>query len=69
MNKSRKSLVAQAFRKLDRTGDGLVTIEDLKGVYDVRCHKKYKSGEWTEDQCLREFLDGFDSDDKDGQVR
>ena len=23
-------------RKLDKTGDGVVTVEDLKGVYDVK---------------------------------
>jgi Ca2+-binding EF-hand superfamily protein len=69
MNNMRKSLITQAFKKLDKTGDGVVTIEDLKGVYSVKKHKKYLSGEWNEDQCLREFLDSFDSpDDKDGKV-
>ena len=24
------------FRKLDRTGDGVVTVEDIRGVYDVK---------------------------------
>ena len=23
-------------RKLDRTGDGVVTVEDIRGVYDVK---------------------------------
>lgn len=30
MTPSRKKLVIEAFRKLDKTGDGVVTIEDLK---------------------------------------
>jgi hypothetical protein len=30
MNASRKSLVTRAFNKLDRTGDSLITVEDLK---------------------------------------
>ena len=68
MNSSRKSLVTQAFNKLDRTGDSLITVEDLKGVYNVKKHPKYLNGEWTEDQCLGQFLNSFDSDDKDGKV-
>ena len=36
------------FRKLDKTGDGVVTVDDLKGVYNPIHHKKYKSGEYTE---------------------
>ena len=69
MNNGRRQLIILAFRKLDKTGDGVVTVEDLRNVYNVKNHPKYKSGEWTEDQCLREFLDSFDSpDDKDGKV-
>jgi len=69
MNKSRTDLIAKAFRKLDKSGDGVVTVDDLKGVYKIDKHPKYLSGEWTEDQCLRQFLDSFDSpDDKDGKI-
>ena len=68
MNAGRKSLITQAFNKLDKTGDGLITVEDLKGVYNVKKHPKYSNGEWTEDQCLGQFLNSFDSDDKDGKV-
>jgi len=59
----------QAFRKLDKTGDGVITVDDLRGVYNVRHHPKFQNGEWTEDQIFRKFLDSFDSpDDKDGKV-
>ncbi|XP_059173804.1 calcyphosin-like protein isoform X2 [Physella acuta] len=68
MSQSRKTLIYQAFKKLDRTGDGVVTIEDLKGVYNAKKHPKYLSGEWTEEQVFRLFLDSFDSDDKDGRI-
>lgn len=69
MNNTRKSLIRKAFQKLDKTGDNIITIEDLKGVYNVTKHPKYLSGEWTEDQCMRTFLDAFDDrDNKDGQV-
>ena len=70
MTQARKSLVSQAFHKLDRVADGNITVEDLKGVYNVKKHPKFLSGEWNEDRCLREFLDSFDApDNKDGVVR
>lgn len=59
----------QAFRKLDKTGDGVITIEDLRGVYNAKHHPKYQNGEWTEEQVFRKFLVNFDSPyDKDGLV-
>ena len=39
------------FRKLDKTGDGIVTVDDLRGVYQAQHHKKFKSGEYTEGKC------------------
>ena len=33
MNACRIRLVDMAFRKLDRTGDHVITVEDLRGVY------------------------------------
>ncbi|GFN87108.1 calcyphosine-like b [Plakobranchus ocellatus] len=68
MSQARRNLIHLAFKKLDRSGDGIVTVEDLHGVYSCKKHPKYLSGEWTEDQCLRQFLDSFDSDDKDGKI-
>ena len=69
MSQARKSLVSQAFHKLDRVSDGNITVEDLKGVYNVKKHPKFLSGEWNEEKCLREFLDSFDApDNKDGVV-
>lgn len=59
----------KAFQRMDRTGNGVVTIEDLQGVYRVNKHPRYLSGEMTEAQIFREFLDSFDaSSHKDGQV-
>lgn len=61
MNKSRINLIVQAYNKLDKNGDGTVTVADLKGVYNVSKHPKYLNGEWTEDQILRKFLNTFDT--------
>lgn len=69
MSSTRIQMISKAFRKLDRTGDGVVTVEDLQGVYNSKHHPKFKSGEWTEEQVFRSFLDSFDSPyEKDGKV-
>lgn len=69
MNNRRRKLVAMAFNKMDKDGSGHITIDDLKGVYDVTKHPKFRSGEWTEDQILDKFLAAFDTpDDYDGKV-
>lgn len=31
MSQSRREIIEKAFQKLDRTGDGVVTVDDLKG--------------------------------------
>ena len=36
MSDARKRVVAEAYKKLDKSGDGVVTIDDLRGVYDVK---------------------------------
>lgn len=68
MSPAREAVIAAAFAKLDRSGDGVVTVDDLRGVYSGRAHPKVRSGEWTEEEALRRFLDNFDSSKKDGQV-
>ena len=69
MSKSRLDMIDKAFVKMDATGDGVITIEDLKHNYDVSHHPKYKTGEMTKDQVLHEFLNNFQSGDKDDTVR
>ena len=32
MSKARKSIINEAFNKLDKTGDQVITVEDLKGL-------------------------------------
>lgn len=68
MSQAREAVIAAAFAKLDQTGDGVVTVDDLRGVYSGRAHPKVRSGEWSEDEALHQFLDNFDMFEKDGQV-
>ena len=68
MNKMRTQLVEMAFAKLDKTNDNVVTIDDLKGVYNVKAHPDYLNGNKTESQLLKEFLKKFEEGTPDGKV-
>lgn len=63
MNERRKQLVFAAFRVLDKSGDGVLKIGDLAGVYSAAQHPKVMSGEITSDQALQVFLDSFEGRD------
>ena len=53
-------MVHQAFDKLDQSDDGKVTVEDLKGVYNVKKHPEVESGDKTEEEVLKQFLEVFE---------
>lgn len=67
MNKSRQGVVMEAYQKLDKSGDGLITIEDLRGVYDVKNHPKYLNGEATEEDLYTKFLQNFETNGLSGK--
>jgi Ca2+-binding EF-hand superfamily protein len=60
LNENRKALVLAAFKKLDKSGDGVVGIDDLRGVYNASMHPEVRLGRKTEDEVLCEFLDTFE---------
>jgi len=62
LNARRQSIVNQAFDKMNRNGDGQLTVGDLKGVYDVSNHPEVIKGEKTENEALADFLNGFDGE-------
>ena len=68
MNQSRRDVVDQAFKKLDKTGDGQITVDDLRGVYNVKYHPRYISGEESEESILNKFLSNFEHGNDDGVV-
>ncbi|KAK7003481.1 calcyphosin-like protein [Biomphalaria glabrata] len=71
MSDVRVRVINEAFEKLDVNGDGVIQVEDLQVVYaaNARRHPKFISGEWTEEQTLRHFLDSLDTPGSpDGKV-
>ena len=60
MDDFRKGLVVKAFSILDKDGDGVIKVNDIKGVYTARMHPDVKAGKKTEDEVLGEFLETFE---------
>jgi hypothetical protein len=61
MNEARTQLVLNAFATLDKTGDGILSVEDIKGVYNAANHPDVRMGKKTEDEVLGEFLSTFET--------
>jgi Ca2+-binding EF-hand superfamily protein len=68
MSEDRLDFVHEAFRRLDRTGDGVVTVEDLEQLYDVSQHPEVMNGNLSEREALKEFLSQWDTGVQDGVV-
>lgn len=60
MNEARQQVIEAAFKKLDKTGDGIVTIEDLRDFYKAGRHPDVLAKRRTEGEILAEFLDTFE---------
>jgi Ca2+-binding EF-hand superfamily protein len=61
MNEFRTNLALHAFAVLDKTGDGIIALEDIKGIYNAKNHPDVRMGKKTEDEILGEFLSTFET--------
>jgi Ca2+-binding EF-hand superfamily protein len=60
LSPARLALVKKAYNKLDRNGNGIVDINDLRGVYNASKHPDFLAGKKTEDQIFTEWLETFE---------
>jgi calcyphosin len=69
MSFERKQIVREAFNLLDKSGDGVVTVEDILQNYDFSFHPSVSNGSITSDEAATEMLSCFESTgDVDGKV-
>ncbi|XP_037069126.1 calcyphosin-like protein [Pollicipes pollicipes] len=69
MSAARRNVLMEAFRKMDTSGDGVLSLEDIRQTYSVDSHPKYISGELTKDQILNQYLANFEKNGTvDGKV-
>lgn len=61
MNNRRKKIVLQAFDKLDADRSGIIEINEIKSLYNVKNHPDVKSGKKTEEDVYGEFLETFET--------
>ncbi|XP_013137102.1 PREDICTED: calcyphosin-like protein [Papilio polytes] len=66
MSESRRAVVERSFKKLDKTGEGLLSVEDIRRVYSMEAHPRYMSGEETADVVMTRFLANFEPDGDSG---
>ena len=66
----RKAMVDKAFAMMDRDGSGVVTLQDIAGIYDVSMNPEFLEGRKTREEILQAFLNNFDGarGNNDGQV-
>jgi len=68
LNQRRTDLIGKAFDKLDKTGNGVVELNDLQGVYNGSMHPAVLAGQKSEDDILRDFMTQWDTLERDGVV-
>lgn len=70
LSERRRNMVNKAFDIMDRDGSGVLTIEDLRGIFNGSKHPDVLAGRITEDQALEEFLNQLDgmTGNNDGSV-
>jgi hypothetical protein len=61
------AMVREAWTRLDRHGDGEVTMDELLEIYDVSMRKEVVDGKMTEDQAIRDVAKLWDHDG-DGRI-
>jgi len=57
---SRQKVIDEAFNKIAKTGEGVVSLDELKHIYNVKTQTPYLTGEQSEEKMLKEFMVNFE---------
>ena len=57
LNKFRKDILKQVFKKLDKDETGFITVGQLRDNYNPKNHPLVRQGKRSEDEILGEFID------------
>jgi Ca2+-binding EF-hand superfamily protein len=68
LNEKRCGIVIAAYNSLDYSGNQCVTIADLENAYDVSPNPEFVYKTKTGDQIMKEFLQVWDTNARDGIV-
>ncbi len=60
MNETRRQVVEAAFKKLDKNGDNVITLDEVKDLYSASRHPDVMAKRKTEGEILEEFLETFE---------
>lgn len=64
----RQALINMAFDILDRTGNGVVQVDDIAASFSAQSNPDVVAGRLTQDRALDTFLAQFDGPNQDGTV-
>mmetsp|Transcript_27942 Transcript_27942/g.64489 ORF Transcript_27942/g.64489 Transcript_27942/m.64489 type:complete len:326 (+) Transcript_27942:71-1048(+) len=68
LDKRRLDLIDMAFKVMDRNGNGVITLEDIKASFNTKFDADVLSGKMSSDDALAKFLSQFDTLQSDGKV-
>ena len=70
LTQRRKNMVLKAFAMMDKDGGGVITVQDICGIYDVSRNPDFIEKRLTKDQILSNFLNQFDGarGNNDGKI-
>jgi Ca2+-binding EF-hand superfamily protein len=70
LNTTRTKMVEKSFKVMDRNTDKMISLADLKGVYNAKFHPDVIAGRITEDEALTGWLNEFKGNRgaKDGEL-
>jgi len=68
INQRREKMINMAFKVLDKTGNGVITMEDIEGTYSTDHDADVLAGRLPSNAAMENFLGQFDTIKSDGIV-